>query len=462
MVAQPAVFVKASAVAVRGCCVAAVFLRGMKTCSILSAMKRITVVDDDQVLLALAKKVLETAGYEVVCYNNPSRMLQDFVPGTIHLVVSDLNMPGLSGLELIQALKDKDPGIPVVVMTSMDDVSIAVDLFKKGVRDYLMKPIVPEDMLHRLETIFSELSLQHELDRIEREKSLIELENEKLVNWRLLYALKDITQTEQMIKLFTRSVNASGGYMWLDLLKELPRKDDGSVELDAEFLNLIIDSVGTQRKTFDYLTFISQLPTMKMVEDPLPGRQFILDMVSYCEQRLKPLAEADHRKFNLYHSDAGVYGKVVSDRRLVYQILDELLINALKYSPAETPVYLDIVTADPQQVLKGRPEGSSATQRCVVFTFRNYPRLLQAKDKQGNQISGVPYDYSELLFDLFYTLEAFPTTHPAEEWPHGTGLFVARSLARRMGGWLENKTVVDYTKAQPQPLVQFSLLLPLV
>ncbi|MBU0933980.1 MAG: response regulator, partial [Spirochaetes bacterium] len=76
-------------------------------------MKRITVVDDDQVLLALAKKVLETAGYEVVCYNNPSRMLQDFVPGTIHLVVSDLNMPGLSGLELIQALKDKDPGIPV-------------------------------------------------------------------------------------------------------------------------------------------------------------------------------------------------------------------------------------------------------------------------------------------------------------------------------------------------------------
>jgi DNA-binding response OmpR family regulator len=424
-------------------------------------MKRILIVDDDQIILALARKILENAGYEVVSYSNSRKLLDDYKPGLADLIISDLNMPSLSGPDLIIGLRKTDSAVPIIVLTSSDDIGIAIELFKTGVRDYLIKPIVPEEMVHRIESILTKLGLQKELERIEQEKSLIELENEKLVNWRLLYALKDITQTEQMIKLFTRSVNASGGYMWLDLLQELPKQDDGSVNLDAEFLNLIIESVGTQRKTFDYLTFISLLPTLQLVEDPLPGRQFILDLVSYTENKLQPLAQRSKHNLMLYHSDAGVYGKVVSDRKRVYEVLDELVINAIKYSPAESAIFMDITTANPVQILKGRADNDPYPQRCVAITMRNVPRLLQAKDKKGNQISGIPYDYSELIFDLFYTLEAFPTTHPEEEWPHGTGLFVARSLARRMGGWLECKTVVDYTGAQPQPLVQFTFILPL-
>lgn len=424
-------------------------------------MRRILLVDDDQVLLTLAKKLLEAAGYEVRAYGDSRKLLAEYQPGCADLLISDLNMPALSGPELIAGILAVDTAIPIIVLTASEDIGVAIELFKIGVRDYLIKPLVPEVMVHRIESILTKIALQKELERIEQEKSLIELENEKLVNWRRLYALKDITQTEQMIRLFTRSVNASGGYMWLDLLKELPKRDDGSVELDAEFLNLIIESVGTQRKTFDYLTFISLLPTLKLVEDPLPGRQFILDMASFAQSRLQPLAEKSKRQLTLYHNDAGLYGKIVSDRARVYEILEELVINAIKYSPAASTIYLDIVPANPVQILKGKPDNDPYPQRCVAITVRNHPRLLQAKDKSGNQISGIPYDYSELIFDLFYTLEAFPTTHPEEEWPHGTGLFVARSLARRMGGWIENMTVVDYTGSQPQPLVQFTFILPL-
>jgi signal transduction histidine kinase len=86
--------------------------------------------------------------------------------------------------------------------------------------------------------------------------------------------------------------------------------------------------------------------------------------------------------------------------------------------------------------------------------------MTQAKDPSGNPVVGIPYDYSELVFDLFYTIDAFTRRIDQEEWSDGTGLFVARKLLKRHGGWIRAGNGIDYTGQRPTTITRVTLTLP--
>jgi DNA-binding NtrC family response regulator len=112
-----------------------------------SYSKPILVVDDDQGILNTIQEFLAHAGYLAVTRVTPTRVVEEVREKGIEIVVSDVNMPGMDGLQLLMRLKEIDPNIAVIVMTAYGSEKVAVDAMKKGAYDYLSKPFEMDELL---------------------------------------------------------------------------------------------------------------------------------------------------------------------------------------------------------------------------------------------------------------------------------------------------------------------------
>ena len=103
-------------------------------------METILVVDDEKNYLLVLKELLGEEGYEVVIAQSAPEALKVFQETELDLVITDMKMPGMSGMELLDVLKEKDLHLPVIMMTAYGSVEKAVEAMKKGAYDYILKP----------------------------------------------------------------------------------------------------------------------------------------------------------------------------------------------------------------------------------------------------------------------------------------------------------------------------------
>lgn len=98
------------------------------------------VVDDDEAVRESLAVLLTSAGFKVAVYPSGDAFLQAIHPQSHGCVVIDVRMPGLSGLEVLQALSARNASMPVIVMTGHGDLPMAVGAMKAGAYDFLEKP----------------------------------------------------------------------------------------------------------------------------------------------------------------------------------------------------------------------------------------------------------------------------------------------------------------------------------
>ena len=103
-------------------------------------METILIVDDEKNYLLVLKELLGEEGYEVITAQSVSEALGIFQETELDLVITDMKMPGMSGMALLSALKEKDLHLPVIMMTAYGTVEKAVEAMKKGAYDYIVKP----------------------------------------------------------------------------------------------------------------------------------------------------------------------------------------------------------------------------------------------------------------------------------------------------------------------------------
>ena len=111
----------------------------------------ILVIDDDPSVTASFAQLLETRGYRVETASRTDEVLQSLSERNDDLVITDVCMPGMSGLEALDILRRHNPLLPVIVMTGQGSVNTAIEATKRGAFDYLMKPIEPETLLKVVE-----------------------------------------------------------------------------------------------------------------------------------------------------------------------------------------------------------------------------------------------------------------------------------------------------------------------
>jgi two-component system nitrogen regulation response regulator GlnG len=103
-------------------------------------MKDIWVVDDDQSIRFVLEKALAREQFSVRSFSNARDVLGALANDEPQVLVSDIRMPGGSGLDLLAKVKERLPGLPVIVMTAYSDLDSAVSSFQGGAFEYLAKP----------------------------------------------------------------------------------------------------------------------------------------------------------------------------------------------------------------------------------------------------------------------------------------------------------------------------------
>ncbi|PIQ97253.1 MAG: two-component system response regulator [Nitrospinae bacterium CG11_big_fil_rev_8_21_14_0_20_56_8] len=109
------------------------------------AKGKILVVDDEQDVRDVIKLHLESEGFNILTAENGEEAIKTLKGSdnmvNVGVILCDIRMPKVNGVECIDYLKQQAPGIPVVVVTGYPDAEMAADLLKKGVKDYLVKPV---------------------------------------------------------------------------------------------------------------------------------------------------------------------------------------------------------------------------------------------------------------------------------------------------------------------------------
>ncbi|MGY3443403.1 response regulator FixJ [Bradyrhizobium sp. USDA 4473] len=112
--------------------------------------RRILVIDDDAAMRDSLAFLLDISGFWVTTYETALEFLNDIASGPVDCVVSDIRMPGMSGLELVRKLKADRIDCPVVLITGHGDVSLAVEAMKAGAIDFIEKPFEDEVLLRAI------------------------------------------------------------------------------------------------------------------------------------------------------------------------------------------------------------------------------------------------------------------------------------------------------------------------
>lgn len=109
--------------------------------------KRIHIVDDDPADTKQLHSILTTSGYEVRSSSDSEVFLEGLTSVDAALVILDLRMPGMGGLELAKRIASARPDLPVVMVSGRGDIRSAVKAIQAGAADFLEKPVEPEELI---------------------------------------------------------------------------------------------------------------------------------------------------------------------------------------------------------------------------------------------------------------------------------------------------------------------------
>jgi two-component system phosphate regulon sensor histidine kinase PhoR len=205
------------------------------------AQERILVVEDDPDVLDLCQRILTTEGYRVETARMGQEALDRIRQQPFDLLLTDIKMPGMNGLETAQAAKEIDPGIICVTMTGYSTMETAIKALKLGIDEFVIKPFAPEELSMAVAKALEKERLRKENIRL---RSLIPLFE---FNKTLLSTVEVDTLLDQVLDLVQRETRADLAILFLNDAGEIserihpfPPEDDQTQPLRLELANWIM------------------------------------------------------------------------------------------------------------------------------------------------------------------------------------------------------------------------------
>lgn len=133
-------------------------------------MAKILIVDDDVTFCLMLKKLLEKHNFQVTTVFSPEEVKRIIRKQFYEVVLTDLRMPNVSGMELIWLIKTESPETQVIMMTGYADVSTAIQSIKQGAYNYIPKPFQPEEVLNMIKEALEETSKKLQVKNLRNEQ----------------------------------------------------------------------------------------------------------------------------------------------------------------------------------------------------------------------------------------------------------------------------------------------------
>ena len=135
------------------------------------SQQRIMLIDNEEGLCRMMEAVLLDNGFAVKAFTRSFEAVEEFKPGDWDLVVTDVKMPGLDGLEVLQRIREKSAEIPVIMITAFATVEMSIQALRRGAYDMLTKPFEPEELVYRIKNALKQTRLLEENRELREELS---------------------------------------------------------------------------------------------------------------------------------------------------------------------------------------------------------------------------------------------------------------------------------------------------
>lgn len=353
-------------------------------------MTRVLVVDDEKSVRITLREFLQDAGYQVTVAEDVTSARQLFHSGGFDVVVSDIAMPRITGVELLQEIRKGSPRVQVIMMTGQPTVETAAATVRAGAFDYLIKPVSEEAMLRCVGNAAKLKAMEDERVRVaetaERQHKQLQESHARLCE---LETLRD-NLTHMIIHDLRAPLSIVHGYV--ELLRGAATSMLGKDEVG--YLNTILVNVHRLNDMIGSLLDISRLETGKM---PLNPRA--------CN--VTALAKSVLSSFDSLIGDRRLSVESTSemimascDEEITRRVIGNLLQNAIKFTPKDCEIRIAV------------SNGSEMVR-------------VEVSDKGP----GIPAEYHGKIFEKFGQV-----TRAVRQYSSGLGLTFCKLAVEEQGG----------------------------
>jgi len=350
------------------------------------APETVVVIDDDYAMRLSCGKILTKMGLRAETFEDGARGLEGVSASKPDMVIVDLKMPGISGMEVISRVHEIDPKIVIVVITGYATIDTAVQAMKCGAYDFLPKPFSPDELRLIVNRALERRRLTLESQRHEIERTMLKRRFVTFVSHQLRTPLVAIHQ-------------------YLDVMKRLDPAADTPARRQEWIDRCLTRIEELQNLIADWLT-LAQVEGGGLFRERVKVdlNQVIPDILKTYQQT----AEADQIALEARLPDQPLL--VWGDRGCLNVLFDNLITNALKYN---------------------KPGGS-----VTVTGTESQGEAVVAVADTG---IGIPEKYRPFLFDEFFRVKSEGAKQTAGT---GLGLHISKRIVSEMGGSIQVESEV--------------------
>ncbi len=365
---------------------------------------RILIVDDEPLMCESLKLLLNTDGYDVQTTSQAQQTLELFSKDDFDLVLLDVNLPEINGLQLIDHIKQYSPETFIIMMTGQASVDTTIASLRKGAFDYLRKPFEHEKLLNTVNNAVNQKKLQRdrrhaeeklrkaheELEkRVEERTTELALANAKLrqeIEERKRAELK-LQQTNEEVKNFVQVVSHDLKNPIISIQGFSSRLIKNYKEILGEKGLRYLEHIMTNSHRMELL--VSDLLTLSMIGrvelkfKEISCHKLVKNLTSNLQTRLKAKGIELFSNNNL--------PTISCDGERLYQVFENLLVNAIKFIDNSRTPRIEIGYSDngKTHVFHVKDNGIGIDSKHHRQIFEMFSRLKEIEDEEGTGL-GLP------------------------------------------------------------------------
>lgn len=343
----------------------------------------ILVVEDEEIIRLMFQQTFESWGFKVDVAENGKDALEMCHQKKYQIVVTDLNMPVMDGMELLKRLKSKWPNIEVIVITGYATIESAIEAMKLGAYDFILKPVNFDHVQFTMNKCYSKIRAEAENQEL-RQANMQLLELNEMKDKFLYITNHEIRTPLTIIK----------GY--IDVLKNLVQNPDEEL---SETMEILDETTEELNELVDRMHLLEALEHGKiMAKNELVDLKIVLTKVY---REVAKLFKQRQIELKVVVDKKPLF--IRGDYRQIQLVMRELLQNALKFTPDRGNVM-------------------------VRLELRNDKVYYSVKDSG----IGIPFDKQKVIFDRFYEIQEVVNHKTSKDEFMGGGLGIGLSMVKEI------------------------------
>lgn len=409
--------------------------------------KKILIVDDDELLLESIKTALEKKNYEVLTAGNGEIALEVYKSYPVHLVITDIRMPVMDGVELIKNLllfQNK----PIIIAQSVQtDMNLIIELMQNGVYDYLLKPFNFPELVLRVDKAYEAAELRILKENLEKER---EVRVSHMLNWNewkesIIKRDQDKMDGDLIGSIrtsFSQGIGIGNLLSAISIVEKKAKEKENYYEVNKPLMKFLFENAKNAARVIDVLEEIDKIQTseLELKEYSISElhkivNSVVVEMENYNKLRNHSIVLCENKFIQFPHRL-----KLNSD--YTQKAMREIIFNALKFSKENTKIYIIM----------------EVKSKSILISILNTPENIGG-------VYGILPEYSNIIFEPFFRIsklvfESFPTLD------FGLGLTMVDKIFRKHNGKIRANNLLSYLnmddKGAPGILVNFEIEIPFV